>query len=170
MEETAPDRKPGPRLSLYLPATLGALNRSFQRSVLRLRVNLAADSPGIANWCRRRICRLMDCRNGLSSRLSFRARPIPSSKLMWRLQRTQKTVTYSPDRSDIVADGPDRVRQGSARRLKARLTRRTASLSKGASFLGRVVIRFRIWCFVRRLAARRVPSLETLYSTPTISN
>jgi hypothetical protein len=67
--------------------------------------------------------------------------------------------------SGIVADGSWRVRQGSARRLKARLEQRTAAISRRASFLGRILIRFRVWCFVRRWVARRVP-WEALYSAP----
>jgi hypothetical protein len=42
--------------------------------------------------------------------------------------------------------------------LQARLARRAAKISERANFYGRLVIRFRIWWFVRRLVQkRRVP-------------
>jgi hypothetical protein len=76
------------------------------------------------------------------------------------------------DRSRIVADGRWRILEGSAReeaaRLRARLTRRTAPLSQGASLLGRLVIRFRISRFVRRHLDRLAPP-GALYSTRGLS-
>ena len=81
----------------------------------------------------------------------------------------ERIATHSPDRSDIVADGPLRIREGCARRLKARLTRRTAELYNRANFLGRLVIRFRIRRFVRRRLAKLAP-WEALYSTSRITN
>ena len=76
------------------------------------------------------------------------------------------------DRSDIVADGPQRILEGSGRdlaaRLRARLTRRTGPLSKRANFLGRVVIRLRITRFIRRRLDRLAPP-EALYSSPKLS-
>ena len=76
------------------------------------------------------------------------------------------------DRSDIVADGPQRILEGSGRdyaaRLRARLTRRAAPLSKRANFLGRVVIRLRIARFIRRRLDRLAPP-EALYSSPKLS-
>lgn len=76
------------------------------------------------------------------------------------------------DRSDIVADGPQRILDGSGRdyaaRLRARLTRRTALLSKRANVLGRVVIRLRIARFIRRRLDKFAPP-EALYSSPKLS-
>jgi hypothetical protein len=76
------------------------------------------------------------------------------------------------DRSDIVADGQQRILEGSGRdlaaRLRARLTRRTAPLSKRANFLGRVVIRLRIARFIRRRLDTLAPP-EALYSSPKLS-
>ena len=71
------------------------------------------------------------------------------------------------DRSQIVADGPRRIRAGSggemAARLKARLMRRTSQLSEQATPVGRMVIRYRIWRFIRRQLARHIPA-QGLYS------
>jgi hypothetical protein len=74
--------------------------------------------------------------------------------------------------SRIVADGQRRILDGSGRdyaaRIRARLTRRAAPLSKRANFLGRVVIRFRIARFVRRRLQRLAPP-EGLYSSAQLS-
>ena len=76
------------------------------------------------------------------------------------------------DRIHIVADGPQRILEGSGRdyaaRLRVRFTRRAAPLSKRANFLGRVVIRFRIARFIRRQLQRLAPP-EALYSSPKLS-
>ena len=74
--------------------------------------------------------------------------------------------------SHIVADGRWRILNGSGRdyaaRLRERFTRRTAPLLDRASYLGRVVIRYRISRFVRRRLNRLAPP-EALYSSHKLS-
>ena len=67
------------------------------------------------------------------------------------------------------SDGRDRVFEGSARRIRARFTRRSSELLQRAGVFGRLLIRFRIWRFAQRQAARRAP-LEALYSTHGTKN
>jgi len=72
----------------------------------------------------------------------------------------------------IVANGRRRILEGSARkaalRMQARLSRRTARLVCRASFLGRLVIRYRVWRFIQREVVRKAPA-EALYSTRKFS-
>jgi len=72
------------------------------------------------------------------------------------------------DRSHIVADGPERILEGSGRqaaaRIRARFARRTSGLFERAGLVGRLLIRYRISRFVRRRLARLAP-LEALYSS-----
>jgi hypothetical protein len=81
-------------------------------------------------------------------------------------------IMPSRDRSHIVADGCRRILRGSGRtmaaRMRARLTRRTASLSERASLVGRLIIRFRTWRFVQRQLARHAPP-QALYSRRKLS-
>src|SRR5438094_10619903 len=77
------------------------------------------------------------------------------------------------DKSHIVADGRERILEGSARdyaaRLRARLLRRAAPLSERASLLGRLVIRIRIARFVRRRLDRLAPA-GAFYSSSSLSS
>ena len=63
--------------------TVGAwsINRSVQLHVLRLRGNVFAGTHTSDCWCGRLLRLLVDCRDGLLSRLSLRPCPVPSSKL-----------------------------------------------------------------------------------------
>jgi hypothetical protein len=74
----------------------------------------------------------------------------------------------SSDHTAIVADGGDRVFKGSADRIRARFTRRSAKLLQRAGMFGRLFIRFRIWSFARQWAARPAPP-EALYSAHALS-
>ena len=68
----------------------------------------------------------------------------------------------------IVADGQRRILNGSGRdyadRLRARFTRRAAPLLDRTSYLGRVVIHYRISRFISRRLNRIAPP-EALYSS-----
>ena len=68
---------------------------------------------------------------------------------------------HLPPRAAIVADGRRRILEGSGReaacRIKARFTYRAAPLIERASWLGRLVIRYRIARFIQRQMARRAP-------------
>ena len=75
----------------------------------------------------------------------------------------------SSDHTGIVADGGSRVFEGSADRIRARFTRRSAKLLQRAGLFGRLYIRFRIWNFAQEWAARRAP-LEALYSADALSS
>ena len=76
------------------------------------------------------------------------------------------------DRSHIVADGPERILEGSGRqaaaRIRARFARRASGVFERAGLVGRLLIRYRISRFVRRRLDRLAPP-EALYSSPKLS-
>jgi hypothetical protein len=74
----------------------------------------------------------------------------------------------SSDHTAIVADGAQRVFEGSADRIRARFTLRSAKLLQRAGVFGRLYIRFRIWNFAQEWAAG-LTSPEALYSAHPLS-
>jgi hypothetical protein len=61
----------------------------------------------------------------------------------------------------IVADGRERILEGSARearfRIRVRLMRRSQSIRERASLFGRLVVTFRIWRFIHRQMEKQAP-------------
>ena len=92
------------------------------------------------------------------------------SHLAWQNLRVspRSSEIMPPPRNHIVADGRRRIIEGSERdeaaRVRARLTSRAARLSQRSGALGRLVIRLRIFRFVRRHLARQAP-LGGLYAS-----
>jgi hypothetical protein len=74
------------------------------------------------------------------------------------------------DGSHIVADGPSRILDGYAARLRARLDRRAAPLLERSNPLQRTAIRYRMSRFVRaqiRRQRRKLAPFGALYALPS---
>jgi hypothetical protein len=96
----------------------------------------------------------------------------PSLPERWLSLCLVRRMSTPQDGSHIVADGPERILDGSGRqaavRIRARFARLTSGLFERAGLVGRFLIRYRTSRFVRRRLARLAP-IEALYSSQQLS-